>query len=363
MPNFDFTHPNKFTASLGVGLISASIAFPWLLWQSSSVLTLPQKSIEELSPEAQSVIAQRVHIILKLQAHLWWISALLAVIGIALLLVGLLRWDKFQRTQDAAATVKAKKDIEGSQPLSEEEQDKVLQEEVAESLGISHETVITEEDASSSSPSPEATTGGSANHSGSSDDAPGDPHPIARETVYERRMKIAMIESLLAEKLRFAYQESFQVESQRRMNSGGQVDLLLTPMANSNNSQIAFDFKYSTGQPGTMNEYSLLRLAIAARDLKRGTIYTGLPGKPPVANSNAVQIMVVAAPDQSRNTRSMMTNTFERYCDFLRRRREAVNSVLTTPVAQIALEEEELADLSPTALRRQITEVLKDPNR
>jgi len=100
MNKIEFSDINKFLASLG--LISIGLAFflPWFINQNSSLLTLEQEKIHDLTPNAQQIIINHQENLLAINHLLPYISIGLIILGLILLIYGIVKWKKRQIVLD-----------------------------------------------------------------------------------------------------------------------------------------------------------------------------------------------------------------------------------------------------------------------
>lgn len=89
---FEYSDFYKFIASLGISLVSVALLIPWLFLREPFDLLQKQDSIEQLTPVAQSIIAQRqalVEISLKI---IPWFSLLAFLFGLFIFVYGVWKW-------------------------------------------------------------------------------------------------------------------------------------------------------------------------------------------------------------------------------------------------------------------------------
>jgi hypothetical protein len=105
IPKFEFGHLYKFLVSVGLGLLALSVLGPWFVLRESEVLLTTQAQLDGLTPGARESILD------KQRDHGWmvdnyvWISAILAVGGITIVIVGFLGWKKRQDVIDESEKV------------------------------------------------------------------------------------------------------------------------------------------------------------------------------------------------------------------------------------------------------------------
>jgi hypothetical protein len=115
MPQLDYGDFYKFVASAGIALIAGAVAVPWLFLREPFDLTIESSKLQTLTPLAQSVVTHRQALIAGMLPLIPWVSAGLAALGLALVVLGLLLWYSRQRIRDRgeeAATKKAERELE-----------------------------------------------------------------------------------------------------------------------------------------------------------------------------------------------------------------------------------------------------------
>lgn len=100
LPKFEYQSFYKFLSSVGLLLLVASAALPWLLLRESSVLLIPADELAELTPRAQTAIEEKQRLHESAVAHLGQISGALMVVGTLVTAFGMWRWWKRQGVQD-----------------------------------------------------------------------------------------------------------------------------------------------------------------------------------------------------------------------------------------------------------------------
>ena len=91
----------KFIVSTGIALLALAFAIPWLFLRESFDLLLTEESLSQLAPVSRAIIEQRQEYLAVVFKLIPWISPTLAVLGLALLAVGIFMWwSRSQRLVD-----------------------------------------------------------------------------------------------------------------------------------------------------------------------------------------------------------------------------------------------------------------------
>ena len=105
----------KFVASAGIALIAGAVAVPWLFLHEPFDLAIDAAKLRTLTPIAQSAVMHRQGIVAGILPCLPWVAAVLAILGLVLVIWGLVLWYKRQRIRDRgeeAATKKAEHELQ-----------------------------------------------------------------------------------------------------------------------------------------------------------------------------------------------------------------------------------------------------------
>jgi len=133
VPRIEYGDLYKFIVSVGLGLVILAFVAPWFLLRESSDLLITVTTLNELTPTAQTAIAQRQDVILWYSRHAIWISFWMLLTGVVFTSWGLWNWWKknqqFVDRQRAAesATIKAQ-----ARDIPELELERTAIEEVAD---------------------------------------------------------------------------------------------------------------------------------------------------------------------------------------------------------------------------------------
>jgi hypothetical protein len=130
---------NRLLTSLGLVCLGAALVVPYFYFRSTSVLETTRIELDRLTPTAQDALTGRQAGIAALEAWVIALAITLALIGLALVIVGAIRLKKAQDSEDEEAELRkdrARAEIRGLTPAEEErkatieaEQDEVVDEE------------------------------------------------------------------------------------------------------------------------------------------------------------------------------------------------------------------------------------------
>jgi hypothetical protein len=81
MEKIDFGDVNKFLVSIGLFLISLSIAFPYFYLKEDFGLTIESSVIEKYSPELQEFIKTKQNYAINIQSIIPWASIIFFLVG------------------------------------------------------------------------------------------------------------------------------------------------------------------------------------------------------------------------------------------------------------------------------------------
>lgn len=154
MSNIEYSDFHKFRVSLGVALITLAVLIPWLFLREPFDLLVPVKTIDTLTPEAQSVLSLRQSTLFKIISLLPYISAGLAISGVVSLASGSVRWKKSQELADQSSALgveKQRKELKAMNP--DETRQKIFAEIKDSETQTSEEGQSTNSDSSVSQPS------------------------------------------------------------------------------------------------------------------------------------------------------------------------------------------------------------------
>lgn len=337
MPQIDFGHLYKFIASAGIVLIVSAVVVPWLFSQSVAVLSIPSSEIQDFTPVAQGVIDQRQHALAWFQQNLLFVlSVVLFLAGCALLTWGIWRWRSRQSVLDGVEDLDLSTKRAVFESASPSEVDEKREDEVDADLGVASEGPI-------GTPADAGTSVVSGAQTGTS-------QASARDARIEQ---LRNYEHKLSEHFRGAFGDAFSVNTDVRLKSGDGLvlDMLLDPAEDTQWGQLAIDVRVVQARMvGFRIWETMMRMAIASRGLRRGSVYTGRRGRPTSAGTTAVVIFVVDAGEGGGLR-----------IDRLREKVSIGNEALMWPIGVLCLSADSLDSLSSEKLREAVSSVWANP--
>lgn len=121
MEKIEYSDLNKFLVSVGVALMTISILLVWLFFREPFDLLIAQKTIDNLTETAQTIIKTRQGQVIHLLCIIPWLAPVLFLLGLISLIIGLTRWLKKQRLLDERDELTNKKMQKELEKLSEKE--------------------------------------------------------------------------------------------------------------------------------------------------------------------------------------------------------------------------------------------------
>jgi hypothetical protein len=121
MEKIEYSDLNKFLVSVGVALMTISILIVWLFFREPFDLLLEQKTIDNLTETAKTIILTRQGQVSYLLCIIPWVALILFLLGLTSLIIGLIRWLKKQRLLDERDELTNKKLQKELEKLSEKE--------------------------------------------------------------------------------------------------------------------------------------------------------------------------------------------------------------------------------------------------
>jgi hypothetical protein len=116
MSQLEYGDYYKFAASAGIALLVAAGLLPWAFLNESFDLTLEASKIALLTPEAQSLIYTRQHLVALFVNIVPWASGALALAGVFLTGYGLLKWRIRQILRDQGEDADVQKKLKDMSP-------------------------------------------------------------------------------------------------------------------------------------------------------------------------------------------------------------------------------------------------------
>ena len=366
MPQIEFGSLYKFAASVGLVLIFAAIALPWILLQSTGVLLISKKAVAGLPDSAGAAIQRRQLVVTWAQDNLPApIFVVLALAGVSLLVWAFVKWAPSQKRSDASEQLALQKEEVEFQNLSRAEIDERLEEEVAETNPVQPNEVLppaTESETPTHLATPPPS---SADAPTMSPDAAQEPDPAARSDGREAaevrreqsRQLVAQLratEDQVARLFQDAFEGAFKVVREVRITSGAargrMLDIFLDPTGESR-AQLGIEIKRLGGQilPDRLTDL-MTRAAITTQDLSAGKVFTGVRGRPREAKASGVLVLVL-------NDEAFAANAFR-----IQRHVPIINSVMKRPVGVVLITQTRLTSIQSDELREAVASVWAEPD-
>lgn len=349
VPQVEYGNLYKFMASVAIVLIAASVAVPWLLTHSISVLLVSQETLDGLPEQARDSLARRRDLIVWAQDWLPLpVFLILGGCGIALLAWALIQWAPSQRRADAVDQITLEKSEAEYRNMTRDEAEARREDEVAEAVvgqvSASHglalvgqaEAVVRSAESTAGSP-----TSSESEERTQRTDRPDLP-PVA--AMLER---LRLTERRVGDLFVAAYAPPFQVEREVRFTKGHSegrtLDILLDPL-DEDRSQLGVEVKLAPRASSLIRvDMAMTQTAVSTQDLKLGKVHTGLKGRPRDAKVSGICVYVVEDAED-----------LDRYLPRMRMKVLNANKALARPVGVLVVSAERLDELTESELRRAV---------
>lgn len=348
----DFSSFYKFVSSVGLVLLAASVALPWF------VLRAVVPEVRPGTPASQIVdiaLAQRADQYLFIIQYYPWVSAGLFAGGFLLTVYGLWAWHDRQKKQDADEdeAYRQRRELGNMTQASADDREEKLEAEAKEgSVGV-QEAAEKEGEVSIVRESPTPRPAASR--------AQGDGRYRARRDFL--REAETRVGRLLSE----AFSDTHSVDSGMRVGGVDApiLDLVAIAADSSRWTSFAMEIKLvgrSLMWHQRMREL-MLAVAIAARDVPEGQVQIQRAGRPPVAKSVSLCLVIVedeeTQSDQRLSARRELSN--EEFAERTDRLVRIVNTVLSRKVGVIIVPQGELPNVSPGWFRQSVLDAMLHP--
>lgn len=343
MPQFDFGHFYKFIVSAGLVLVGAAFVVPWIVFQSTGILTISKTELDGLTDTAKTLIIERQSGLSDFQD--WAFPGLplaLAIIGVCVTALGLILWHKRQATQNALEDLDLESKLAALSDATPSEVDAKLREEVAEDLGADP----VEE--------PSAASGAEPGNDQGAPDASSTHAVLGGSSVVASRMgRIRDWEASLFARLEQAYTGATKPRQNVRMTTlDGRMyilDALLSPAEEDSEwGQLAIELKAVTSGKNLVPRIrgTAVQLGAVALNLTPGLVYTGMRGRPPKTTTTAVAIFVCdSATLANEHLRVIAERTVRE-----------LHSLMQVSVGVIVISEDSFANSDALTMRSLITQ-------
>ncbi|MBD8608925.1 hypothetical protein IFT77_00300 [Frigoribacterium sp. CFBP 13729] len=361
----DYSSFYKFVSSVGLVLIASAATIPWFVMRAAVPESFRNAAAEKTLERAAETRAEQY--LLALQAYPW-VSGSLVFLGLILTVYGLLAWRSRQVKVDADEdeAFRQRRVLGQTTYATQEERAQKLDLETneTESPATSHES---EDDSASRVASPEA--------SGASDSREADSHREANATRVaddhaSQRLRLERLEGRVGELIMVSYEDTHSLETGVRVptTDGPQRMSILDFVARARDPEkwTSFAVEVRIVSPRSpividMLQRSMLRLAMAARGVPEGPIPRGRRGRPALARSVSLLVVIASAPQYAGARFGGTGRPPSTLWRIATERVEALNAVLLRKVGVLVLQEEQLPSFSPDDFHRRTLSLLQDP--
>lgn len=375
MPQVDFGSLYKFVASIGLALIVAAFAMPWVISQSFQVFLVSQETLDGLPDGAAQAVQRRQDVAVWVQDELMFpLAVAMGFVGLFMLFWALVKWAPSQEVTDQAELLAMRTSEVQFRELTKDEVDSKLEDEATEGAAQSEQAPPpratpprggdsrTESDSPPDADADDAKRGRDDTASADAPTAESDEatdssaraRAAARLTTEELVARVRATEDEVSALVKAAYGVAFEVTRDVKITSGfarnRSIDVLLDPRGGEW-AQLGVEIRRLFGAPVMPNRLQemMSATAIATQDLAHGKVFTGARGRPRDAKASGVLMLVLP-------TSSFTANAFR-----IQRNVPVLNSVLKRPVGVVVISELRLAGATALEVRDAISQVWAEP--
>ncbi|MEJ6553684.1 hypothetical protein PQI51_01435 [Microbacterium esteraromaticum] len=338
----DFSSFYKFVASVGLLLLAAAVALPWFALRMATPETPASSASAKAVDVATENRAQQYVFILTAYP---WLSLGLGVAGLALLGYGLVAWRERQKKhdEDEDETYRQRRELGQTVTASDEEREDKLSEEAASEI---EEAPAGRADNAASPNLPSPYRGPSASYL------------ARREFLKHAEMRIAQLVAA-------AFEDSHSIEHGVRV-SGPQsqiLDLVARADDAARWTSFAVEVRVMDMASSALMRLrdTMLAVAIGARDIPEGQVQLQRKGRPPIARSVSICVVIVADREAHEERTRPYSNSFLKTRIF--EHTHTINQVLLRKVGVIVVAQSELDSLSEEWIRHGVLQVMQEPER
>lgn len=346
----DFSSFYKFAASVGLLLIAASVAVPWFVLRASVPEAVEGTDTAKIVDIALGARAEQYLFIIR--AYPWFTVALFTL-GCALTAYGLLAWRGRQKKQDddEDEAYRQRRKLGRTTQASDDDRNDKLEREV---LNDGADAATAEKAPARPDASPPRISSPTKNP--------------ADEKYRSRRDYLKNAEARAAQLLAEAFEDTHSVEAGVRI--GGVEAPILDLVARAHSPAGWSSFAVEIRLSGSSNSaYMRLRevmlaVAIAARNIPEGPVQVQRVGRPPLARSVSICILI-ATDDFPGPTHGepRAAESRPRYVARIEEIVKQVNSVLLRKVGIMYFPQTQFETLSAARLREDVLEVMRHPEQ
>lgn len=347
----DFSSFYKFVASVGLVLVAASVLLPWFVLRASVPEAPVGTSAARVVDVALDERADQYLFVIRMYP---WASLVLFLVGCGMTGYGLVAWRDRQKRQDADddELYLQRKELGRTTRASDNDRAEKLDREALEDGGPADDVAT--------QPKSAATPGESQITQPKTRNAGDERYRARRDFIREAEVRV---EGLLRE----AFEDSHTVEAGVRVGGPDSpiVDLVARAKDPSQWSSFAMEIKLvmSSGISHMRLRESMLNVAIAALAIPEGKVQVQRVGRPPIAKSVSLCLVIceddeassgqASSPLPRVSVRSFTTRTA--------RLARIVNSVLSRQVGMILVPQSQFMDISSSWLRRSVIDAMQHP--
>lgn len=345
----DFSSFYKFVSSVGLLLIAAAVALPWFVLRSAAPDAPIGSGAAIVVDEAIDTRAAHYLFIVNVYP---WISGVLFLLGLGLTGYGLAAWRRRQKAQDKDEDEahRQRRELGRTEKASEKDRADKLDREA-------HEHQPAEADESIDDPRRDVESTAREVRSQDSTRA-------ARDSRYlKRRELIEQVESNVAVLLTTAFHGTHQIETGVRVGRPGTsiLDIVARSSVPDRWTSFAVEIRLVDRSPSAAMRLrdAMVAVAIAARDVPEGQVQVQRVGRPPVAKSVSICLLVVS--DDEWPAESSLRFNADSFRGRVVSIVDVVNSVLLRKTGVIVVSQTELQDADSDWLKESVLEVMQHP--
>jgi hypothetical protein len=363
----DYSSFYKFVSSIGLVLIASAATIPWFVMRAAVPESFRNARAEETLERAAETRADQY--LLALQAYPW-VSGTLVILGLILTIYGLFAWRSRQVKLDADEdeAFRQRRVLGQTTYATQEERQQKLDLEANET-----ESAATTDDNEGVGSRDTASPAESGASGGGASSVPTDAQAIqVANDRASQRLRLEGLEGKVGELIAMAYKDTHSLETGVRVptSDGAQRLSILDFVARARDPEKWTSFALevrvvSTRGPMAADtlQRSMIRLAMAARGVPEGPIPRGRKGRPALARSVSLLVVIAAAPQYAMSAYAGSGRSTSSFWRVATERVEVLNSVLLRKVGVLVLQEEQLASVSPDDFHHQTLTLLQDPAR
>lgn len=345
----DFSSFYKFVSSVGLLLITAALALPWFVLKTAVPDAPLESTAAKIVDDALGVRAGQYMFIVNAYP---WISGSLFLLGLLLTGYGLIAWRNRQKEQDKDEdeAYRQRRELGRTEKASEEDRVEKLDQEAKDDQSTELEEAV------------ENTAGGrkEAGISGQSEVSSRDAY---QSRYRERRELIERAENRVGSLLASSFSQTHRIETGVRVGDPGSpiLDIVARSTAPDRWTSFAVEIRLVDGSRSiaVRLRQTMLAVAIAARNVPEGQVQVQKVGRPPVAKSVSICLVVVSDEEQGASLRPHLS--LDSFRNQIASIVGVVNSVLLRKAGVIVVSHAELLVAPENWMRESVLEVMQNP--